>query len=80
MALAPKHLSLPDLRAGSVRSQLAAILETASHDGEQHVSLSTMTAKEALGEVLEFVYKSDNLWAVTKEMLEAVISHIRAPR
>jgi len=38
------------------------------------------SAKEALGEILEFVSNPDNLWALTRELLAAVVSHVRAPR
>lgn len=30
--------------------------------------------------MLEFVSNPENLWAVTKELLAAVVSHVRAPR
>lgn len=39
-----------------------------------------VSTEEALGEMLEFVSNPENLWAVTKELLVAVVSHVRAPR
>ena len=30
--------------------------------------------------MLEFVSNPENLWAVTKELLVAVVSHVRAPK
>ena len=38
------------------------------------------STQKALGEMMEFVSNPDNLWAVTKDMLVAVVSHVRAPR
>lgn len=49
---------------------------------EEHAppTVPAVSAKEALGEVLEFVSSPENLWAVKKELLAAVVSHVRAPR
>ena len=41
---------------------------------------TTASTQQALGEMLEFTGNPDNLWAVTRDMLVAVVSHVRAPR
>ncbi|CBN79756.1 conserved unknown protein [Ectocarpus siliculosus] len=59
-----------------IRDQLATL--SAAEEKEPRVSASAV--KESLGEVMEFVNNPDNLWAVTREMLETIVSYIRAPQ
>eukprot|EP00752_Nemacystus_decipiens_P007651 g6840.t1 len=61
-----------------LRDQLA-VLSTVEEE-KAPPAVPTVAAKDALGEVLEFVSNPENLWAVTKEVVTAVVSHVRAPR
>ncbi|CAM9152661.1 unnamed protein product, partial [Ectocarpus sp. 13 AM-2016] len=59
-----------------IRDQLATL--SAAEGKEARISASAVEG--SLGEVMEFVNNPDNLWAVTRDMLETIVSHIRAPR